>query len=200
MVKCIVCKKNVTKYNVAINIRGNEYPRNEIETLASICPSCGVLQVLSSDSEYTKLISGGLPDVNQDDIDQLDLDALFNELVLPGRDFGEEIKWIDPADLEGHEVDTYYQEIFGNGVPTLGKYKRLVHFLKMDPADRLNGYGPLKCTSLRIIPGGTFSFREGRARFLLFRYAGAKRIPVAISPEYAANAGDAGITLYDSKE
>jgi len=200
MSKCLVCKKTVEEYTVAIEIRGSHYPRSEIDSLATICPNCGVIRLASPDNSYTKLLSDGYPEVKEDDLKQIDLDTIFSELTLPGRDHGEELKWVDPEEVKEHRIYKSYQKTFKNGFPNQGKFKRLVHFLKMDQNERLEGYGPVRATSLRIIKGGDLVFREGRTRFLLFIYLGAKRIPVSIAPEYAENASDAGLTLYDSIE
>jgi hypothetical protein len=144
-------------------------------------------------------LDSGFPDATEEDLASIDLDVIFNEMVVPGKDYGEQIKWIAVEDIDPG-YDEYYNSLFKDGLPTFGKYKRLVHMLKMDQADRVKGFGSFRCTSLRLTPNGGFIFREGRSRFLLFKYMGVPRIPVAISAEHMAIAEYVGLTLYDSKE
>ena len=133
MANCIVCNQDVTEYTISVTIRGHDYPRNEIDTLANICPNCGILRIMGPDNSHIQLLSSGFPEATEDDLAAIDLDGIFNEVTLPARNYGEQLKWIDPTDLEGSSEDTYYQEMFKDGIPTFGKYKRLIHFLKMNP-------------------------------------------------------------------
>jgi len=201
MANCAVCKKNVEKETLSLIVKGRENPANRIPVLATVCPNCGVVMLAKPDASFTKFLSSSFPEATVDDLNSIDLDVIFSEIAVPGKDPDEEIKWIDPADLKNDPYEEYYQEILRDGIPkNLGKYKRLIHFMKMDQEERVSAYGPFKASSLRVLPDGTISFREGRSRFMLFRYLGAKRIPVAVSPEYAKAAEEIGITLYDTKE
>lgn len=201
METCIVCNQDVEKNNITLYVKGKENPSNKIEILANVCPNCGVLMLTGAGASFINLLSTGFPEATEEDLNSIDLDTIFNEMMVPGKDPGEKIKWIDPKDLANDPYEAYYQEIFKDGLPAfLGKYKRLIHFLNMDSEERIEAFGPFRCSSLRILPTGHINFREGRSRFLLFRYLGAKRIPVAISDEYEAEASRFGIPLYDSKE
>lgn len=201
MANCIVCNKDVEKQTLSVIVKGRENPANRIPILATVCPNCGVLMLAKPDASFTEYLTTSFPEVTEEDLNSIDLDSVFSEVTVPGKDPDETIKWIDPNNLVSDPYEGYYQEILKDGIPkNLGKYKRLIHFLKMDQDDRIAAYGPLKASSMRVLPNGQISFREGRSRFMLFRYLGAKRIPVAISPEYAKMAEEIGITLYDTKE
>ncbi len=198
MANCIFCNDDVEKPTIGVNIRSLHIPRTEIDALMKVCPSCGGLQLVGN--SYLELMSDGFPEVTDADLAGIDLDTLFDEMALPGRDTGEEVKWIDPSDLDDHPLNQFYEDKFQAGISTWAKTKRLVHFLKMDSTERKNAFGDFRCPSMRIVPGGDVVFREGRTRFFLFKYMGASRIPVSIAPEFQSNAEEAGITLHDSKE
>lgn len=197
MATCIFCSQDVEKTTLGVNIRGLHLPRTEIDALMKVCPSCGGLQLVWND--YFQYMNDGFPPITDSDLESIDMDSLFEEAVLPGRDTGEEIKWINPNDLPGDSWSDFYEKKFENGIGNWAKTVRLVHFLKMDKTERQSTFGPLRCTSLRVGPGGEIIFREGRTRFFLFKYLGATRIPVSISPEFQENASTAGIPLYDSQ-
>lgn len=201
MANCIVCNQDVEKQTLSLHVKGKENPSNRIEILASVCPNCGVLMLVRPDASFTQLLTTSFPEPTQADLDSIDLDLIFDEMAVPGKDADESIKWVDPEDLKDDPYEAYYQAMFEEGIPkSFGKYKRLIHFLKMDQAERLEAYGPFRASAMRVLPDNNVSFREGRTRFMLFRFMGAKRIPVAVSPEHAANAEAAGITLYDTRE
>lgn len=201
MANCIVCNQDVQKETLSVIVKGKENPANRIPIKATVCPNCGVLMLARPDASFTKLLTSSFPEPTEEDLNSIDLDSIFSEMVVPGKDPDEIIKWIDPKDLSNDPYENYYEVFVKGGIPkTLGKYKRLIHFLKMDQQERIEAYGPFKASSLRVLDGGEISFREGRSRFMLFRYMGAKRIPVAVSPEHIGSAEKAGIPLHDTKE
>lgn len=198
MATCIFCNQNVPHKKVGISIRGFKAPRNPIDAIMSVCPNCGGLRLVSND--YLDLLKNGFPPVSDSDVSQIDWDAIFDECELPGRDEDEEKKWVDPSDLDDHPINQFYEDKFLNKpISKWPKTRRLIRFLLMDPDERKDSFGELYCPSMRILPGGEVLFREGRTRFFLFKYSGQPRVPISICPEYAANAADAGITIYDTK-
>lgn len=199
MAKCIFCDEPGPRKKVGLKLQGRKVPVMSVDVLVNICPSCGGMQV--SNTSFLDFLEKGYPPVTDSDLQKIDFNALADEAALPGRDEDEEKKWIDPSDIDNHPINQFYQNYFEN--KPFGKWpkaRRLVHFLMIDPEERQDAFGSFKCPSLRILPDGELIFREGRTRFFLFKYAGVSRIPVSISPEYAANAETAGITLYDTKE
>ena len=199
MAKCIFCDENNPRKRIGLNVKGRKVPVRSIDVLIDICPDCGGMTL--ANTSFLSFLEGGYPSVSDADLQTIDFDALVDEAELPGRDEDEEKKWVDPSDFDNHPINQFYLQKFVN--KPFGKWpktRRLVHFLMMDPADREEAFGPFRCPSVRILPGGEIVFREGRTRFFLLKYAVSSRIPISIAPEYAANAADAGITLYDTKE
>ena len=199
MANCIFCNKDVLKNQVGLNIIGRKVPRTEIDILINVCSSCGGIQMVNTD--HLDLLENGYPSVTDSTLEQIDLVSILDESVLPGLDQNEEKKWIDPPDLDNHPYNHLYESTFiDKSFDEDPKARRLVHFLLMDSTKRVEAFGLFRCPSVLITENGSIIFREGQTRFFLFKYMGASRIPVAITPEFAANSQNAGITLYDDKE
>jgi len=198
MAKCIFCDENNPRKRIGLNVKGRKVPVRSIDVLIDVCPDCGGMTLCNT--SFLDFLEGGYPPVTDADLQQIDFDALSDEAELPGRDEGEEKKWIDPSDLDNHAINKFYEDKFVD--KPFGKWpktRRLVHFLMMDTAARQEAFGSLRCPAVRILPNGDFIFREGRTRFFLFKYSGAPRVPISIGEEFIDNAAAAGVTLYDSK-
>lgn len=196
MSNCIVCNNDVTEYTVQIGIGGLTPPHQKGDTLATVCPSCGVIRIIGSDLDYVKGIH---PEPTQEQLDSIDIDAILDEMVLPERYVGETLKWMNVV-TEDKSVELSYNNEFENGYYSYGKYNRLTNFLLLDANLRKTNFGALRCPTIAILPGGSLFFKEGRKRFHLLRFLGAIRVPVSITTESLANLSDASFDLYDSKE
>jgi len=199
MTTCIVCNNDVDEYRVQISIGSLTPPHQKGDTLATVCPTCGVMRVVGADLEYIK---GNFDKPTEEQLNSLNVDEIVEEMVLPNRYVGETLKWID-SDFDDFGAENTYQEDFSNGYLDYGKYNRLVSFLLMDKTTRINNFGPLRCPTIMFIEGGgghVILFKEGRRRFHLLRYLGATRIPISIRDIYLPLEEDSKVVLYDSKE
>jgi hypothetical protein len=195
MSNCIVCNNDVDLYKVQIGIGGLTPPYQKGDTLATVCPSCGVIRIVGADLEYVK---GVHPIPTQSQLDSIDIDTILDEMVLPGRYVGENLKWISSV-TNDESMEAAYEIDFGNGYNNYGKYNRLVNFLLMDTTTRISSFGAVRCPTITAF-GDQLFFKEGRRRFHLLRFLGAGRVPVSVTSDNIDIVEAAGIVLYDSKE
>jgi len=199
MAICDVCKNDTERYNILINVAGLYPPRDEMDALVSVCPTCGFMKLTGADSDHMKMLATGYPEPTQEMIDQIDIDEILLEARLPNIFHGEKMYWIKP-EFKNAQRETAYANDFGGGYPFMNpEYNRLVHFLLMDKAERDIQYGPLQCSAISVYELGDISFQGGYHRFCLFRFLGAKRIPVAMTDASLANAKSAGVKVYKNK-
>ena len=199
MAICIVCNNDTERYDVLLNVAGLYPPRDELDVLVSVCPECGFMKLVGANSDHMKLLSTGYPEPTQEVIDQIDIDTVLDQAVLPNIFHGEKMVWIDPV-FRNAQRESSYEKDFGSGYPFINpEYNRLIHFLIMDVPERDANYGPLQCPAVSIYEAGDISFQGGYHRFCLFRFLGATRIPVAMTDESEANAISAGVNIYSSK-
>ena len=195
MSNCIVCNNDVTEYTVQIGVGGLTPPHQKGDTLATVCPSCGVMRIIGAGLDYVKGIH---PKPTKQQLDSIDVDTVLDEMVLPGRYVGENLKWMN-TETPDAGIEQAYNDDFGSGYYSYGKYNRLVNFLLMEKSLRQTNFGALRCTTIGIFPDGSLFFKEGRRRFHLLRFLGATRVPVSITDAYLVNLDKAEFDLYDSK-
>lgn len=199
MSNCIVCNQDTVPYTINLNISGLYPPRDEFDAMVSICPDCGIMRVIGAGSEHMRMLETGYPEPTQEMVDSIDIDAILDQVALPKLFYGEKKRWID-AVFTDPTREAAYQKDFGGGYPFINpEYNRLIHFLKLDPVEREQHFGPVIMTAVRFNERGHISFKGGYHRFCLFRFLGATRIPVAITDESIAYGEGAGVKIYTSK-
>ena len=137
MSKCIVCHKEVDKYIVSLRLEAMTPPRDETDVRAELCPNCGIMTIVPAGTEHLKNHSNtGFKIPSQQEIKNIDIEALFDEVTLPRVEFDEKIVWIDPVfDVDARE--DYFEKTFKDGYPTdQPKFVRLIHFLMMSKEER----------------------------------------------------------------
>ena len=199
MTTCIVCNNDVDEYKINVEIGGLTPPNQKADVRATVCPSCGVMRLCGPDLDYMK---GNFPEPTQEQLDSIDIEEIIGEMVLPGWHVGENLRWIDADAIIDEGLEDLYQQEFSYGYQNYGKYNRLVHFILMDKVDREENFGLLRCPIMIFADGGDISipmFREGRRRFFLLRFLGAKRIPVSISNRFLQIGKRSNIELHESR-
>jgi len=199
MSNCIVCNQDTVPYLINLNIAGLYPPRDEFDALVSVCPDCGVMRITGAGSEHMRLLEHGYPEPTQASVDSIDIDTVLDQLALPKMFLGEKKRWLD-AVFADKTREAGYKKDFEGGYPFISpEYNRIIHFLKLDPVERDEHFGPVTMTAIRFNERGNISFKGGYHRFCLFRFLGATRIPVAITDESIANGEGSGIKIYTSK-
>ena len=74
MSNCIVCNNDVTEYTVQIGIGGLTPPHQKGDTLATVCPSCGVMRIVGANLDYVKGIHS---EPTQQQLDNIDVDEVL---------------------------------------------------------------------------------------------------------------------------
>ncbi len=201
--ECIVCKQEVEKYKAQIVLGSLEPPRDDVKMNVNICPNCGFMSLIAADSDYMKMMEEGYPEATQDDIKKIDIESVIEDIVPAHRFKDEQLIWMDPESMKmDNSREVYYAEKFKDGIPLDDiKYHRLVFFLLMDREERNVKYGGIESSAFEIDPQyGFVSFKEGFHRFYLYRYLGAKRIPVVMTEDSIQNAKILGIKIYRQKD
>jgi hypothetical protein len=199
MSNCIVCNKDTAQYNILINVSGLYPPRDEMDVLVLVCPECGTMKLVGADADHMKLLATGYPEPTPEDVAEIDIDVILDQTELPNIFHGEKKVWLN-AEFTDRQREDEYQRDFGGGYPYINpEYNRLIHFLRMDKAERDTNYGPIQMPAARYHVGGYLSFSGGYHRFCLFRFLGATRIPVAMTQESIDIVKASDIPIYSSK-
>lgn len=196
---CKVCNEDIEKYKVKLIIGDLEPPRRigidlRYKINAEVCPDCGVMTILGSDTEYVKMLSEGYTPVTEQELQNIDVDAILDEMELPMIHSESKI-WVDEDSMGLYQVDR-----IENGITfDHSNYYKLAHFLLLSPQERVRLFGKCKCPAVRIGEDNKLAFVDGRRRFSLLTSLGANRVPVAVTDYTLEHIQTLGIPYHTSK-
>ena len=202
---CRICEKETEIFYVKATLSDVNPPRRvgfdlRYKTNLEVCSSCGFIRLPGAELPYLKMLDTGYPKVTEEEIREINVDIILDEMEIPLIHSREVKIWVEKDIFKTDLLDDLSKGITSDHA----HYYRLVHYLRLKPEDRKRITGACKCPVLKfqlddISDHALPLFKDGRRRFSLLNYLGAKRIPVSVIDTDLEKAVELGFIFYSKK-